>query len=217
VATPSQLIRQLLKSNGSMAPRGMLRECPANQTTQRGGARPCLQGIPDHQVLTVYFRGVGLKFAEGWGKNASQGVGTPAGKQKAEGEQELRESVLHTIVREVETVRKMDEEDRTGHHDHDANSTNTDKGAREQSESTRELRQTYQEADENRGVHVARKTMNAGAPKDAKENGAAVVEKDECTGDAEDEQGEIEFTGSRRGQCGRSHRNLLSIGELREI
>jgi hypothetical protein len=59
--------------------------------------------------------------------------------------------------------------------------------------------------------------MYAGAPKGAKENGAAVVEKDECAGDAEDEEGEIEFTGSRRRPCGQSHRNLLSIGELREM
>jgi hypothetical protein len=87
----------------------------------------------------------------------------------------------------------MDQEDRSGHHDHDAESADANKGACEQSESTRELRKTYQETDEDRSVHVARETMYAGASKDAKENGAAVVEKDECAGDAEDEQGEIEF------------------------
>lgn len=105
----------------------------------------------------------------------------------------MRERVLHTIVPEVETVGKMDQEDRTGHHDHDAESSDADKGAREQSKSTRELRKTYQETDEDRGVHETRETMYAGASKDAKENGTAVVEKDECAGDAEDEQGEIEF------------------------
>jgi hypothetical protein len=90
----------------------------------------------------------------------------------------------------------MDQEDRTGHHDHDAESADADKGAREQSESSRKLRKTHQEADDYRGVHEARKAMNAGAPKGAKKNGAAVVEKDECAGDAEDEQGEIESAGS---------------------
>ena len=68
---------------------------------------------------------------------------------------------------------KMDQEDRTGHHDHDAEGTNADKGAREQRESSRKLRKTYQEADDHRGVNEARKAMNAGAPKSAKENGAA--------------------------------------------
>jgi len=148
--------------------------------------------------LTIYSRNAALKFAEGRRKNASQRVGAPAGEEKAKGEQELGESVLHTIVRKVEAVGKMDQEDRTGHHDHDAESADTDKGAREQSESARELRKTYQEADEYRGVHEARKTMYAGAPKGTKENGAAVVEKNKCAGDAENEQGEIEFAGRGR-------------------
>ncbi len=141
-------------------------------------------------------RDAALKFTEGRRKNPSQGVGTPAGDEKAKGEQELRKSVLHTIVREAEAMGKMDQEDRTGHHDHDAESTNADKGAREQSESSRKLRKTYQEADDYRGVHEARKAMNAGAPKGAKENGATVIEKDDCAGDAEDEQGEIKLAGS---------------------
>ena len=147
-------------------------------------------------------RDAALKFAEGRRKNASQRVGAPAGEGKAEGDQELRKSVLHTIVRKVKAVGKMDQEDRTGHHDHDAESTNADKGAREQSESSRKLRKTYQEADDYRGVHEACKAMNAGAPKGAKENGAAVVEKDECASEAEDEQGEIEFAGSGRRRPG---------------
>jgi len=78
-----------------------------------------------------FLRNAALKFAEGRRKNPSQRVGTPAGEEKAKGEQELRKSVLHTIVREVEAVGKMDQEDRTGHHDHDAESADADKGARE--------------------------------------------------------------------------------------
>ncbi len=114
----------------------------------------------------------------------------------------MRKSVLHAIVCEVEAVGKMDQEDRTGHHDHDAESTEADEGAGEQSESSRKLRQTYQEADDYRGVNQARKAMYAGASKGAKENGAAVVEKDDGAGDAENEQGEIEIAGrSRRGRC----------------
>jgi hypothetical protein len=187
-----------LKFNGSAAFPRLLRECPANQATQRRGTRPYLQGFPSRQVLPIYSRNAALEFAEGRRKNASQRVGAPAGEEKAKGEQELRESVLHTIVRKVEAVGKMDQEDRTGHHDHDAESADADKGAREQSESTRKLRKTYQEADDYGGVHKARKTMYAGAPKGAKENGAAVIEKDECAGDAENEQGEIEFAGRGR-------------------
>ncbi len=110
-------------------------------------------------------RETALKLAEGRRKNASQGVGTPAGDEKAKGEQELRKSVLHTIVGKVEAVGKMDQEDRTGHHDHDAESTETDKGTREQSEATRKLRKPYQEADDYRRVNEARKAMNARAPK----------------------------------------------------
>jgi hypothetical protein len=139
-----------------------------------------------------------LKLAEGRRKYASQGVGAPAGEEKAKGEQELRKSVLHAIVRKAEAVGKMDQEDRTGHHDHDAESTDADKGASEQGESSRKLRKTYQEADDYRGVQEARKAMNAGAPKGAKENGAAVVEKNECAGEAKDEQGEIEIAESSR-------------------
>jgi len=158
-----------------------------------------------------------LKFAKGWRKKASQGVGAPAGEEKAQGEQELRKSVLHTIVRKVEAMGKMDHEDRTGHHDHDTESTNADKGAREQSEATRKLRKTYQKADDYRGVYEVRKAMNAGAPKGAKENGAAVVEKDDCAGKTKDEQGEIDIAErSRRRRRWRSHKtiliNLRSIG-----
>ena len=131
-----------------MASRVMLRECPSNQTKERSGARPSLQGIPDSPSLDSLFPGRGLKFAEGRRKNASQGVGAAAGDKKAEGEEEFRKSVLHTTSRNVEAVGKMDQEDRAGHHDHDADSTNADKGAREQSESTRELRQTYEETDD---------------------------------------------------------------------
>jgi len=47
-------------------------------------------------------------------------------------------------------------------------------------------------------VHETRKTMYAGAPKSTEKNGAAVIEKDECAGDAEDEQGEIESAGNGR-------------------
>ena len=83
-----------------MASRGMLGECHANQATQRGGTSPSLQGFAARQVLAVYSRNAALKFAEGRRKNASQGVGAPAGDEKAKGEQELRESVLHTIVPE---------------------------------------------------------------------------------------------------------------------
>ncbi len=148
--------------------------------------------------MTIYSRIAALEFAEGRRKNPSQRVGAPAGEEKAKGEQKLRKSVLHPIVGKVEAVGKMDQGDRTGHHDHDAESTDADKGAREQSESTRELRKTYQEADDYRGVHEPRKTMYAGAPKGTKENRAAVIEKDECAGDAENEQGEIEFAGRGR-------------------
>lgn len=154
------------------------------------------------KALTIHSPNAALKFAEGGRKNARQRVGSPAGDEQAEGEQELRKSVLHTIVCKVEAVGKMDQENRTGHHDHDAESTEADEGAGEQSESSRKLRKTYQEADHYRGVNQARKAMNAGAPKGAKEYGAAVVEKDDCAGEAEDEQGEIKIAGrSRRGRC----------------
>ncbi len=103
------------------------------------------RGPPSFQYA---LRGATLEFAEGRRKNASQGVGASASEEKAEREQELRESVLDSIVREVEAVGKMDQEARTGHHDHDAESTDADKGTGEQSESTRELRETYQEADD---------------------------------------------------------------------
>jgi len=93
-------------------------------------------------------RNAALEFAEGRRKNASQGVGASPSEEKAERQQELRESVLDAIVRKVEAVGKMDQEDRTGHHDHDAESADADKGASEQSESTSELRKTYQEADD---------------------------------------------------------------------
>lgn len=53
------------------------------------------------------------------------------------------------------------------------------------------------------------KTMYAGAPKGAKENGAAVVEKDECAGDSEDEQGEIESAGSARRRRQPGHKTIL--------
>ena len=151
-----------------------------------------------------------LKLAEGRRKKASQGVRAPTGEENAKCEQELRKSVLHAIVRKVEAMRKMDQEDRTGHHDHDAESTNADKGPSKQSESTRKLRKTYQEADDYRGVQETRKAMNAGAPKGAKENGAAVVEKNECAGEAEDEQGEIDIAeSSRRRRRWRSHKTIL--------
>jgi len=122
----------------------------------------------------------------------------------------LGESVLHTSGRDVEAVGKMDQEDRTGHHDHDAKSADPDKSAGEQSKSARKLSKTYQEANDYRGVHETSKSMDAGSAKGTKENGTAVVEKDECAGDAEDEQGEIEFPGrGQRRRCERGHGVLL--------
>jgi hypothetical protein len=153
-------------------------------------------GAVERTELEGLFGGALLEFAEcGW-KNAGQGVGARAGEEKAKGKQELRESVLHTTLRYVVAVGKMNEEDGACHHDHDAEGADPNEDAREQGESTRELRQTHEEGGGRREVHESREALNAGTAKGAKENGAAVIEKDECAGQTEDKKGEVELRGN---------------------
>lgn len=152
--------------------------------------------------LTIYleppsfpdsFRNLALEFAECRWKKADQGVGTRAGEENAKSKQELRKSVLHSALRDAVAVGKVDEEDGTRHYDHDAESADADENAREQGKSTGELRQSYQESNCGREVCECREAMNTGAAKGAKENGAAVIEKGESTGQTEDKKGEVKL------------------------
>jgi hypothetical protein len=178
---------------------------------QRGGTSPSSEVFQTRQVLMICSGNEVLKFAKGGRKNAGQGVGAPAGEEKTKGEQEFRKGVLHTIVGKVEAVGKMDKEDRASHHDHDAESADADEDAGEHCESACKLRQTNQESYDPREMSKGHKTLEARPPKGAEENGAAVVQKDECTGDAEDEQSDMVFPGDVRGQrCWRGHKTILS-------
>ena len=139
------------------------------------------------------FRNLALEFAERRWKKAGQGVGARTGKENAKSKQELRKSVLHSALRDVVAVGKVDEEDGARHYDHDAEGADADEDAREQRKSTGELSQTHKEGDRGREVHESREALNAGAAKGAEENGAAVIEKGESTGQTEDKKGKVKL------------------------
>lgn len=159
-----------------------------SEQAERSPRRHC-----EPSSLLDSFRNLALEFAERRWKKAGQGVGARTGKENAKSKQELRKSVLHSALRDVVAVGKVDEEDGARHYDHDAESADADEDAREQGKSTGELRQSYQEGNCGREVCKCSEAMNTGAAKGAEENGAAVIEKGESTGQTEDKKGEVEL------------------------
>ncbi len=150
-------------------------------------------GVYELVSFPGFFRRGTLKFTKGRGKNAGQRIGAWAGDEKTQGHQELREGVLHTTVGDAVAVREMDQENGACHDDHDTKSADPDERAGEQGESTSELRQAHQETDYGWVVHERCKGLIVRATKNAKENGAAVIEKDGCGRQPENEKGEIEL------------------------
>jgi len=148
-------------------------------------AKPC------HQPLwrEVSF----LELAKWRGQSVSERIGARAGNQQAEGKEQFGERKFVPAVIDVETMRQVDEEDGAEHDDYHADCSDAQKGAGENGEASGELGQADEIADGRGRVHESGKVRRSRSAENAKKNTAAVIEKWERAGYAQDQQSKIEL------------------------
>ena len=134
-----------------------------------------------------------LELTEGSGQGASERIGAWAGQKQGEGEKEFGESEFVPAVIDVETMRQVNKKDGAEHDEHHADCSDAKKSAGENGEASGELGQADEIADSRRRVHECGKVRRSRSAENAKKNAAAVIEKWERAGYAQDQQSKIEL------------------------
>src|ERR1700675_4976134 len=159
------------------------------------GNNGSLQGCGRKKVRTLepLETGTGLELAEGSGQHVSQRKGARAGNQQSESKKQLGKRKFVPAVVDVEAMGYVNEKNCAEHDDYHADCTDPQKSAGKNGEASGELSQADEIADGCRGVHESGKVRRSRSAEYAKKNGAAVIEKWQGAGQAQDQQGKIEL------------------------
>src|ERR1700682_2629923 len=128
-----------------------------------------------------------LELAKRRGQNVSERIGARAGNQQAEGKEQFGERKFVPAVIDIKTMRQVNKKDGAEHDDHHADCSDPQKSAGEHGRGSGELGQADEIADSRRRVHECGKVRRTRSAENAKKNAAAVIEKWERAGYAQDQ------------------------------
>ena len=115
--------------------------------------------VAGRQGLSAVLAGLG-----GSSEQVVQRVGARAREEDRDGDQKLRQRILHSAFRDVKAIWKVDHKNRAQHHRNDRDSAEPRQNAGQHREAVRELRQSDQVGDRNRQAMWAANPCGPGPP-----------------------------------------------------